>query len=172
MWRMCHGFCWAAHLDTALCVCRSLRNKLTRVGNRSLVQQESGTWGLRRWKRHRPGRFRSAHRLFCFMQLIFMWELLVTWAFLITQLCTLMISISRKIAEISLWTSGLVTQTCVCGVLCALCTDNVSPQCDVLAQAKTITKCKISSCFQSRCFFELYQMYWKRFWPTEKKATP
>lgn len=36
---MCHGFCWAAHLDAALCVCRSLRNKLARVGNHSLLQQ-------------------------------------------------------------------------------------------------------------------------------------
>lgn len=36
---MCHGFCWAAHLESALCVCRSLRNKLARVGNHSLLQQ-------------------------------------------------------------------------------------------------------------------------------------
>lgn len=36
---MCHSFCWAAHLDAALCVCRSLRNKLARVGNRAVVQQ-------------------------------------------------------------------------------------------------------------------------------------
>lgn len=43
MWRMCHGFCWAAHLDAALCVCRSLRNKLARVGNRSVLQQKSVT---------------------------------------------------------------------------------------------------------------------------------
>lgn len=35
---MCHGFCWAAHLDAALRVCRSLRNKLARVGIRSLLQ--------------------------------------------------------------------------------------------------------------------------------------
>lgn len=37
---MCHGFCWAVHLDAALCVCRSLRNKLARVGNHSLLQQK------------------------------------------------------------------------------------------------------------------------------------
>lgn len=38
---MCHGFCWAAHLDAVRCVFRSLRNKLARVGNNSLFTAET-----------------------------------------------------------------------------------------------------------------------------------
>lgn len=40
---MCHSFCQAAHLGASLCVCRRLRNKLTRVGNQKSSAKDCST---------------------------------------------------------------------------------------------------------------------------------
>lgn len=73
---MCHGFCWAAHLDAALCVFWSLRNKLTRVGNHSLLQQNpapmtgvcSGSFFF----------VRCSFYLFCSRPYVIGWEMLAS----------------------------------------------------------------------------------------------
>lgn len=84
MWRMCHGFCWAAHLDALLCVCRSLRNKLARVGNHSLLQQNPtpetatlNTIQARRFARRPPLFFFNAAHLMQGIALSF--QLLLVW---------------------------------------------------------------------------------------------